>query len=121
MGGLPRGAAWLSSVRAVRCGLESPNERNPLNREGRDKRAQARDSSSHGWLELPPLNVIGQVVPAQAQRRQQQMRQKSSQYGLYRLGHTRATRAAPTGRAGDSQSDPPMAAPVRIARCKLRA
>jgi len=24
-----RGAAWLSSVRVVRCGIELPNERNP--------------------------------------------------------------------------------------------
>lgn len=23
------GAAWLSSVRVVKCGVESPNERNP--------------------------------------------------------------------------------------------
>jgi len=28
-GGPPSGAAWLSSVRAARCGLGSPNERNP--------------------------------------------------------------------------------------------
>jgi len=32
---------------------------------------------------------------------------KSSQYGLYRLGHTRATRALTTGRIGEGRSDPP--------------
>lgn len=46
--------------------------------------------------------------------------QKSSQYGLHRRGHTRATRAGSTGCGGESPSHPPTPAPVRIARCKPR-
>ena len=34
------------------------------------------------------------------------LRRKSSQYGLYRLGYTRATRAEPTGRDGESLNYP---------------
>jgi len=44
------------------------------------------------------------------------LRWKSSQYGLDRLGHTRATRGAPTGRDGDSRGEPSKAPPVLTAR-----
>lgn len=93
--GPPAGAAWLSSVRAVRRGLGSPNERNPAGR---------------GWASLASRPA---APPARPRRR------KSSQYGLDRQGHTRATRGGPTGRQGDSRREPPTPPPVPIARRTL--
>ena len=90
--GPPPGAAWLSSVRAVRCGLGSPNERNPPGGGG---------AGPAGAPAAPPSRP---------------RRQKSSQYGLDRRGHTRATRGGATGRLGDSLREPPTPPPVPTAR-----
>jgi len=105
-GGPPRGAAWLSSVRAVRRGLGWPNERNPR---GRFPGAASPLMAGELGLAAGP-----RPVGAGAWR-------KSSQYGLHRLGHTRATRAPATGRRGEGRSDPPTRVPVRTAGCKLPA
>jgi len=56
-----------------------------------------------------------------ASARATNLRKKSSQYGLYRLGYARATRAATTGRYGETQREPPKPASVRIAPCNSGA
>ena len=66
------GAAWLSSVRAVRCLVKSTNERNP-------------------YGPLPPGNAGHSGHTACLRRRKVGM--TSSQYGPYAQGCTRATMA----------------------------
>lgn len=109
-GSPPIGAAWLSSVRAVRRGLGWPNERNPRGAGLVDCGGACSPSfagpspgspTSHPWWGGAWW--------------------KSSQYGLYRPGHTRATRPPPTGRYGDGRRDPPTGGPVRTACCKSHA
>ena len=71
------GAAWLSSVRAVRCLVKSTNERNPF-----------------GQL---PAGDAGNPVHTAALR-QRKVGMTSSQYGPYAWGRTRATMAGTEGR-----------------------
>ena len=66
------GAAWLSSVRAVRCLVKSTNERNP-----------------YGQL---PAGEAGNSVHT-ARLRGRRVGMTSSQYGPYAQGRTRATMA----------------------------
>ena len=84
------GAAWLSSVRAVRCLVKSTNERNPLSvlpaRQGGDSRMTAR---SRG-------RKVGMT---------------SSQYGPYAQGCTRATMAGTEGCDAARRSEPQRAGP----------
>ena len=70
------GAAWLSSVRAVRCLVKSTNERNPF-----------------GQL---PAGDAGNPVHTAALR-QRKVGMTSSQYGPYAQGCTRATMAGTEG------------------------
>ena len=84
------GAAWLSSVRAVRCLVKSTNERNPLD-------------------QLPAGNAGNSGHTAVSQRRKVGM--TSSQYGPYAQGRTRATMAGTEGRQAARRSKPPRAGP----------
>ena len=68
------GAAWLSSVRAVRCLVKSTNERNPCT----------------------PLPRKG--LSAWTARLGRKVGMTSSQYGPYAWGRTRATMAGTEGR-----------------------
>ena len=70
------GAAWLSSVRAVRCLVKSTNERNPLS-------------------VLPTRN--GGNSRTTARSRERKVGMTSSQYGPYAQGCTRATMAGTEG------------------------
>ena len=70
--GSSTGAAWLSSVRAVRCLVKSTNERNPLG-------------------QLPADNAGNSGRTAVSRRRK--VGTTSSQYGPYAQGRTRATMA----------------------------
>ena len=71
------GAAWLSSVRAVRCLVKSTNERNPF--------------------EMLPSGNAGNSSQT-AGLRQRKVGMTSSQYGPYIQGCTRATMAGTEGR-----------------------
>ena len=66
------GAAWLSSVRAVRCLVKSTNERNPY-----DVLPAGKAGNSHHTARL----------------RERKVGMTSSQYGPYAQGCTRATMA----------------------------
>ena len=70
--GSSTGAAWLSSVRAVRCLVKSTNERNPF-----DVLPTGQAGNSHHTAGL----------------RQRKVGMTSSQYGPYIQGCTRATMA----------------------------
>ena len=84
------GAAWLSSVRAVRCLVKSTNERNPCRM-------------------LPPGNAGHSSGTAGS--RQRKVGMTSSQYGPYAQGRTRATMAGTEGREAARRSQPPRAGP----------
>ena len=84
------GAAWLSSVRAVRCLVKSTNERNP-------------------YGPLPPRN--GGHSGHTAGSRQRKVGMTSSQYGPYAQGCTRATMAGTEGRDAARRSQPQRAGP----------
>ena len=71
------GAAWLSSVRAVRCLVKSTNERNPF-----DVLPAGQAGNSHHTACL----------------RRRKVGMTSSQYGPYIQGCTRATMAGTEGR-----------------------
>ena len=71
------GAAWLSSVRAVRCLVKSTNERNP-------------------YGPLPTGNAGNSGHTARSRGRK--VGTTSSQYGPYAQGCTRATMAGTMGR-----------------------
>ena len=71
------GAAWLSSVRAVRCLVKSTNERNPF--------------------DVLPAGNAGNSSQT-AGLRQRKVGMTSSQYGPYIQGCTRATMAGTEGR-----------------------
>ena len=71
------GAAWLSSVRAVRCLVKSSNERNPYDLLLTDN---AEDSNQTARLRGRKVGTT------------------SSQYGPYIQGCTRATMAGTMGR-----------------------
>ena len=77
------GAAWLSSVRAVRCLVKSTNERNPF-----------------GML---PAGKAGNSVHT-ARLRGRKVGMTSSQYGPYAQGCTRATMAGTEGRQAARRS-----------------
>ena len=66
------GAAWLSSVRAVRCLVKSSNERNPY------EQLPAGDAGNSGHTAVSQRRKVGMT---------------SSQYGPYIQGCTRATMA----------------------------
>ena len=68
----PASTAWLSSARALGCGFQLPNERNP--------HMSVSPRAPAGGCTLVPYLVW----------------QKSSHYGLYRVGDTRATRKVET-------------------------
>ena len=70
--GSSTGAAWLSSVRAVRCLVKSTNERNPLGQ------LPADDAGNSGHTARSRGRKVGMT---------------SSQYGPYIQGCTRATMA----------------------------
>ncbi len=71
-----RGAAWLSSARAVRCSVKSGNERNP-------------------YVLLPAGHAGDSVQTACASRRK--VGTTSSHHGPYVQGYTRATMVATKG------------------------
>ena len=72
-----RGAAWLSSARAVRCSVKSGNERNP-------------------YVLLPAGKAGNSVQTACASRRK--VGTTSSHHGPYVQGYTRATMDGTKGR-----------------------
>ena len=82
------GAAWLSSVRAVRCLVKSTNERNP-------------------YGPLPPGNAGHSGHTARSRERKVGM--TSSQYGPYAQGCTRATMAGTEGSDAARRSQPQRA------------
>ena len=82
------GAAWLSSVRAVRCLVKSTNERNPLSM-------------------LPAGRAGDSWMTACLRRRKVGM--TSSQYGPYAQGCTRATMAGTEGCEAARRSEPQRA------------
>ena len=84
------GAAWLSSVRAVRCLVKSTNERNPLS-------------------VLPTRNGGNSQMTACLRKRKVGM--TSSQYGPYAQGCTRATMAGTEGCEAARWSQPHRACP----------
>ena len=84
------GAAWLSSVRAVRCLVKSTNERNPFGM-------------------LPAGNAGNSVHTARLRGRKVGM--TSSQYGPYAQGCTRATMAGTEGSQAARRSQSPRAGP----------
>ena len=84
------GAAWLSSVRAVRCLVKSTNERNPFD-------------------VLPAGNAGNSRHTARSRERKVGM--TSSQYGPYVQGCTRATMAGTEGCEAARRSEPPRAGP----------
>jgi len=91
------GAAWLSSVRVSRCGIELPNEHNPPQL-GLLLAQYSRLKRGVNWERLFGLDSSRPKVYSW---------KKSSQYGLYRLGYTRATRGETTGRDNESFSKTP--------------
>ena len=84
------GAAWLSSVRAVRCLVKSTNERNPLS--------------------MLPAGYAGNSWMT-AGSRQRKVGMTSSQYGPYAQGCTRATMAGTEGCEAARPSQPHRAGP----------
>ena len=88
--GSSTGAAWLSSVRAVRCLVKSTNERNPF---AMLPAGRAGDSSHT------------------ARSRERKVGMTSSQYGPYAQGRTRATMAGTEGCEAARRSQPPRAGP----------
>ena len=84
------GAAWLSSVRAVRCLVKSTNERNPFE-------------------QLPAGDAGNSAQTARLRGRKVGM--TSSQYGPYAQGCTRATMAGTEGREAARRSQPQRAGP----------
>ena len=83
-GGGRTGAAWLSSARAVRCWVKSPNERNP-------------------W---DPLLGCRVRLPRATRRK---VGMTSSQHGPYVQGDTHATMAGTTGCEAARRSQSPKA------------
>ena len=81
--GWSTGAAWLSSVRAVRCLVKSTNERNPFE-------------------QLPAGDAGNSAQTARLRGRKVGM--TSSQYGPYIQGCTRATMAGTEGRQAARRS-----------------
>ena len=88
--GSSTGAAWLSSVRAVRCLVKSTNERNPF-----DVLPAGQAGNSHHTAGL----------------RQRKVGMTSSQYGPYIQGCTRATMAGTEGCEAARRSEPHRAGP----------
>ena len=86
--GWSTGAAWLSSVRAVRCLVKSTNERNPLS--------------------VLPTGRAGNSRMT-AGSRQRKVGMTSSQYGPYAQGCTRATMAGTEGSDAARRSQPQRA------------
>ena len=84
------GAAWLSSVRAVRCLVKSTNERNPYD-------------------VLPAGNAGNSRHTARLRERKVGM--TSSQYGPYIQGRTRATMAGTEGSETARRSQPQRTGP----------
>ena len=84
------GAAWLSSVRAVRCLVKSTNERNPLS-------------------VLPARN--GGNSRTTARSRGRKVGTTSSQYGPYAQGRTRSTMAGTEGCDAARRSESQRAGP----------
>ena len=84
------GAAWLSSVRAVRCLVKSTNERNPFE-------------------QLPAGDAGNSAQTARLRGRKVGM--TSSQYGPYAQGCTRATMAGTEGCDAARRSQPQRAGP----------
>ena len=84
------GAAWLSSVRAVRCLVKSTNERNPFD-------------------QLPSGNAGNPGHTARSRERKVGM--TSSQYGPYAQGCTRATMAGTEGSQAARRRQPLRAGP----------
>ncbi len=84
------GAAWLSSVRAVRCLVKSTNERNPF--------------------EQLPAGEAGNSAHT-ARSRGRKVGTTSSQYGPYAQGRTRATMAGTEGPHAARRRKPPRAGP----------
>ena len=84
------GAAWLSSVRAVRCLVKSTNERNPLGQ------LPADDAGNSGHTARSRGRKVGMT---------------SSQYGPYAQGRTRATMAGTEGPQAARRRKPPRAGP----------
>ena len=82
------GAAWLSSVRAVRCLVKSTNERNPY-----DVLPAGKAGNSHHTARL----------------RERKVGMTSSQYGPYAQGCTRATMAGTERCKTARRSEPPRA------------
>src|SRR5579864_9365281 len=82
-GGARTGAAWLSSARAVRCWVKSPNERNP-------------------WGPL----LFRARLPCATRRK---VGMTSSQHGPYVQGDTHATMAGTTGCQAARRSQSPKA------------
>ena len=88
--GFRTGAAWLSSVRAVRCLVKSTNERNPFDQ------LPAGDAGDSGHTAVSQRRKVGMT---------------SSQYGPYAQGRTRATMAGTEGCQAARRSEPPRAGP----------
>ena len=84
------GAAWLSSVRAVRCLVKSTNERNPFE-------------------QLPAGDAGNSAQTARLRGRKVGM--TSSQYGPYAQGCTRATMAGTEGADAARRRKPQRAGP----------
>ena len=91
-----RGAAWLSSARAVRCRVKSHNERNPC-------------------VQLPAIR-LGTLdgLPAQAERK---AGMTSNQHGPYVRGDTRATMGGTEGGHAATRSGSRKPSSVRIGGC----
>ena len=84
------GAAWLSSVRAVRCLVKSTNERNPC------AQLPARNGGNSGGTARSHGRKVGMT---------------SSQYGPYAWGRTRATMAGTEGSETARWSKPQRTGP----------
>ena len=94
--GRRRGAAWLSSARAVRCRLKCHNERNP-----------------HRQLLTGKLRTLASL-PAQAERK---AGMTSNQHGPYVRGDTRVTMAGTAGSHLATGSGTRKPVSVRIGVC----
>ena len=94
--GRVRGAAWLSSARAVRCRVKSHNERNPCPQ----------------LQTVRPCTLRG--LPAQAARK---AGMTSNQHGPYVRGDTRATMAGTEGGHPARGCESLKPVPVRIGVC----
>ena len=98
--GYNTGAAWLSSVRVVRCWVKSRNERNP-----------------HPYLPAVRPGTI-RKLPVISRRKVGMM---SSHHGPYGLGYTRATMVSTEGSKTVTWSKSLKDISVRIALCNSRA